>query len=304
MISIDEIKSFFEGEILVNEPMSNHTSIRVGGPADLFLIPKNKVDAVSLIQYLNQKEKRFIVIGNGSNILVSDEGVRETIISLFPNLNQLDIEKNIIYVEAGVMLARFVDFCIQNSKKGVEKLAGIPGTIGGALAMNAGAYNTQISDFLLSVEFVQGSEVLKVKKENIEFRYRWSSLYDKVILSAEFSLPDGDIKELQTTRSEYLLKRNKSQPLNFPNSGSIFKNPPDNYAAKLIESAGLKGKRIGNAMISEKHGNFIVNLGNASAKDIIELINFARREVYQKFKIILEPEIKLIGFKKQILENV
>lgn len=304
MISIDEIKSFFEGEILVNEPMSNHTSMRVGGPADLFLIPKNKVDAVSLIQYLNQKEKRFIVIGNGSNILVSDEGVRETIICLFPNLNQLDIEKNIIYVEAGVMLARFVDFCIQNSKKGVEKLAGIPGTIGGALAMNAGAYNTQISDFLLFVEFVQRSEVLKVKKENIEFRYRWSSLYDKVILSAEFSLPDGDIKELQTTRSEYLLRRSKSQPLNFPNSGSIFKNPPDNYAAKLIESAGLKGKRIGNAMISEKHGNFIVNLGNASAKDIIELISFTRREVYKKFKIILEPEIKLIGFKNQVIENV
>lgn len=304
MISIDEIKGFFEGEILVNEPMNNHTSMRVGGPADLFLKPKNKLDAIRLFQYLNQKEKRFIVIGNGSNILVSDEGVRETVISLYPNLNQLTIENNVIYVEAGVMLARFVDFCIQNSKQGVEKLAGIPGTIGGALAMNASAYSTQISDYLVSVELIQDNEVTKVKKEDIEFNYRWSSLQDKVILSAEFCLPDGDIKELQNIRSEYLQKRSKSQPLNFPNSGSIFKNPKDNYAAKLIELAGLKGKRVGNAQISEKHGNFIINLGSASAKDIIELINLARKEVYRKFNIKLELEIKLIGFKQQVLESI
>lgn len=304
MISIDEIKEFFEGKILVNEPMSNHTSMRIGGPADLMLVPISKQDTVQLIKYLNQKQNKYLTIGNGSNILVADEGIRDIVVSLYPNLNRIEIKGDSVYVEAGVILARFVDFCIQHSKQGVEKLAGIPGTIGGALIMNAGAYNCQISDFLLSVEILENGEVREIKREDIEFRYRYSSLSDKMILSAEFKLPDGNIKELQEIRSEYLQRRSQSQPLNYPNLGSIFKNPPGNYAAKLIEDAGLKGKQFGNAKISEKHSNFIINLGGAKAKDVIDLINFVRKEVYKKFNIKLELEIKLVGFNEDVIERM
>lgn len=304
MILIDEIKDFFEGKILVNEPMANHNSMKIGGPADLMLVPNDKADAISLIMYLEQKEKKYLAIGHGSNILVSDQGIRDIVVSLYPNLNKIEIKDDVIYAEAGVLLNRFVDFCIQHSKKGVEKLAGIPGTIGGALIMNAGAFNSQISDFLLSVEVIENGKSQKLKREDIDFRYRYSSLSGKVILSAEFKLPVGDIKELQSIRSEYLFKRNQSQPLNYPNLGSIFKNPPDNHAARLIEAAGLKGKQIGDARISEKHSNFIINLGDAKAKDVIDLINFIRKEVYKKFKIKLELEIKLIGFNETVIESI
>lgn len=303
MISIDEIKNFFQGSILVNEPMSKYTSMRVGGPADLLITPANKEDAVNLITYLQKNIIDYIVIGNGSNLLVSDTGVRSVVVNFSSGLNQIKIENNLVKAEAGNILARFVDFCIRHSRGGVEKLAGIPGTIGGAILMNAGAYGSQISDFIYEIEIVRDGQLQKIKKEDANFGYRTSGFVNSAIIGASFDLPEGKIDELIRTKTDYLQRRNQSQPMNFPNSGSIFKNPEGNYAAKLIEEAGLKGTRLGAAQISEKHGNFIVNLGDCSANDIIQLINIVRKTVYSKNKIKLIPEIKLVGFNNEVLDE-
>ncbi|MFH2004535.1 MAG: UDP-N-acetylmuramate dehydrogenase [Bacteroidota bacterium] len=298
MISIADIKQFFKGEILVNEPLNKHTSIKIGGPADLLLLPSDKGDAINLSVYLQQNGIDYSVIGNGSNILVSDAGIREIVINFEQGLKQIKLVDGLVEVESGVMLARFVDFCIQNGKQGVEKLAGIPGTIGGAIVMNASAYKYEISDYIVDVEVVRNGKLIRVKKQDANFAYRTSAFLNDIIISAVFELPDGNIDEMQKTRIEYLQKRNLTQPLNYPNSGSVFKNPPGNYAAKLIEDAGLKGLRIGNAQISDKHANFIVNLGNAKAEDVIGLIQTCKEIVKKKFDVYLELELKLLGFGK------
>lgn len=298
MISIADIKQFFKGEIFVNEPLNKHTSIKIGGPADLLLLPSDKEDAINLSVYLQQNGIDYSVIGNGSNILVSDAGIREIVINFEQGLKQIKLVDGLVEVESGVMLARFVDFCIQNGKQGVEKLAGIPGTIGGAIVMNASAYKYEISDHIVDVEVVRNGKLIRVKKQDANFAYRTSAFLNDIIISAVFELPDGNIDEMQKTRIEYLQKRNLTQPLNYPNSGSVFKNPPGNYAAKLIEDAGLKGLRIGNAQISDKHANFIVNLGNAKAEDVIGLIQTCKEIVKKKFDVYLELELKLLGFGK------
>ncbi len=298
MISIAEIKQFFKGNILVNEPLNKHTSIKIGGPADLLMLPSDKEDAISLSVYLQQNSVDYSVIGNGSNILVNDAGIREIVINFEQGLKQIKLVNGLVEVESGVLLARFVDFCIQNGKQGVEKLAGIPGTIGGALVMNASAYKSEISSHIVDVEVIRDGKPVRVKKQDASFAYRTSAFINDIIISAVFDLPEGDIDEMQKTRIEYLQKRNLSQPLNYPNSGSIFKNPTGYYAAKLIEDAGLKGLKIGEAQISEKHANFIVNLGNAKAQDVLDLIQTCKEIVKQKFDVNLELEVKLLGFGK------
>ncbi len=298
MISIAEIKQFFKGNILVNEPLNKHTSIKIGGPADLLMLPSDKEDAISLSVYLQQNSVDYSVIGNGSNILVNDAGIREIVINFEQGLKQIKLVSGLVEVESGVLLARFVDFCIQNGKQGVEKLAGIPGTIGGALVMNASAYKSEISSHIVDVEVIRDGKPVRVKKQDASFAYRTSAFINDIIISAVFDLPEGDIDEMQKTRIEYLQKRNLSQPLNYPNSGSIFKNPTGYYAAKLIEDAGLKGLKIGEAQISEKHANFIVNLGNAKAQDVLDLIQTCKEIVKQKFDVNLELEVKLLGFGK------
>ncbi|MBU2471948.1 MAG: FAD-binding protein, partial [Bacteroidetes bacterium] len=175
MISIADIKQFFKGEILVNEPLNKHTSIKIGGPADLLLLPSDKGDAINLSVYLQQNGIDYSVIGNGSNILVSDAGIREIVINFEQGLKQIKLVDGLVEVESGVMLARFVDFCIQNGKQGVEKLAGIPGTIGGAIVMNASAYKYEISDYIVDVEVVRNGKLIRVKKQDANFAYRTSA---------------------------------------------------------------------------------------------------------------------------------
>lgn len=209
-----------------------------------------------------------------------------------------------IVAEAGIRLAKFVDFCIQEGRQGVEMLAGIPGTIGGAVVMNAGAYGGEISDHLKEVEVFRDGKVVMVEKADAGFSYRQSGFSKDVVLSASFALPMGNKAELMKRRRDLLIKRNQSQPLNLPNSGSIFKNPPGSFAGKLIEEAGLKGTRRGKAQISEKHGNFIVNTGGATANDVLELIRLARTSVKNKFGITLEPEVKLLGFPDSIYKEL
>lgn len=304
MVNLEELKKVFRGHIALNEPMSKYTSFRIGGPADYYLEPLDKNDAVSLIRHFQQNKIPFVVIGSGSNLLVSDDGIPGAVINFERGLNKIYLENSLIVAEAGARLAKLVEFCIQQERKGVEMLAGIPGTIGGAVMMNAGAYGGEISDHLVTVEVLRDGNIIVVKKQDAGFSYRRSGFLHDVILSATFQMPPGDKAELMKIRRELLIKRNKTQPLNLPNSGSMFKNPAGMHAAKLIEEAGLKGKRSGKAMISEKHSNFIVNTGGAKASDVLSLMRIVRTTVKNNSGITLEPEVKLLGFPKHVIEEL
>lgn len=304
MMDLTEIQQFFRGHISLNEPLSKHTSFRIGGPADYYLEPADNDDVVHIVIYLRQQHIPFVIIGKGSNILVSDEGIRGAVLSLEAGLSNINVGGDRVIVQAGLTIARFVDFCIQHGYKGVEMLPGIPGTIGGALMMNAGAYGGEISDYLVDVMVLRDDKVITVAKQDAGFVYRRSGFQGDIILSASFNLPTGDKAEIMKMRRDLLIKRNQAQPVNFPNSGSMFKNPPGSYAAKLIEESGLKGTRAGDAQISEKHANFIVNHGVASAEDVLSLIELARNAVMKKFGISLDLEVKLVGFDEEIYKNV
>jgi UDP-N-acetylmuramate dehydrogenase len=298
MISFSEIQKILRGKILVDEPMSKHTWMKVGGPADFYIEPADLPDLLSIIEYFFSHNYSWTVVGRGSNILVSDEGIRGAVINIENSLSNIKLDKGFVTAEAGVRLTKFVDFCIQNSFSGVEMLAGIPGTIGGAVVMNAGAHGGEISNHLVSVELIRNGRLIKMEKSEAGFSYRRSGLSGDLVLNATFKLPAGDVNLLAGKRREFVLKRNVSQPLELPNLGSMFKNPSNSYAAKLIEQAGLKGKRSGDAQISEKHANFIVNLGNAKANDVITLIELIKRTVYQNSGVMLELEVQTVGFKK------
>ena len=296
MIFLNDIQKIVRGAITVDEPMSKYTWMKVGGPADFYIEPADMNDIVELIQYFTTHHYSWIVLGRGSNVLVSDEGFRGAVINIENALSHLRIEENRVYVEAGVRLTKFVDFCIQNEFAGVEMLAGIPGTVGGAIAMNAGAHHGEIADHLLQVEVIRNGQVMNIQKADCEFAYRQSGFTHDIVLSATFQFPRGEKEQLSAKRRELILRRNETQPLEFPNLGSMFKNPPNTFAAKLIEQAGLKGKRVGDAQVSEKHSNFIVNLGNAKAVEILRLIDLIKRTVYQNSGVMLELEVKLVGF--------
>lgn len=299
MFSIDRVREFFKGNISISEPLSRFTTFRIGGPADFYLEPKDREDLVNLIKYLRKIQYPYIVIGNGSNVLISDEGFRGVAINLEFGFNKIEVKKNNVYAEAGIRLSKLVDVCIEHSLVGIENLAGIPGTLGGAILMNAGAYGGEISDYIKIVEVVEDDKIIFLNKEDCGFGYRKSNLEGKIILSAEFELPFGDKEKAKQRRKELLLKRNQSQPVELPNAGSIFKNPQNDYAARLIEQAGLKGLTVGGAKVSEKHANFIVNFNNASSNDVLELIRIIREKVFEKFGVSLELEIKLIGFNRE-----
>ncbi len=300
MVHIEKIKYFFRGRIALHEQLNRYTSFQIGGPADYYLEPADKEDVVRIVRYLKEQEIPFMMMGRGSNMLVSDEGVRGAVINFETGLKGVRLEGDRVVVEAGVGLARFVDFCIQHALAGVEMLPGIPGTVGGAIMMNAGAYGGEISDHLVDVEVLRGAEVTIVPKEQAGFRYRHSGFQNDIILGASFRLPPGDKAAIMKRRRELLLKRNETQPLNMPNSGSMFKNPPGTYAARLIEEAGLKGATRGQSQISEKHANFFLNLGGATANDVLQLIRLARETVMKKFGISMELEIKLVGFPEEV----
>ena len=299
MVSLSDIKKFFRGTILLDEPLSKYTWMKVGGAADYYVEPMDKNDLIEIAKYFRQNNFPFLILGRGSNVLVSDDGIRGAVINLETALAGLKMENGRVVAEAGVWLQRFVDYCIQHELVGVEMLAGIPGTIGGAVVMNAGAHGGEISEHLVDVEVFRGCDTVRVPKKDADFSYRHSAFEGDIVLSATFEMQKGNKEELSKRRRELILKRNETQPLELPNSGSMFKNPPNTYAAKLIEQAGLKGKKIGNAQISEKHSNFIVNLGGARAGEIVQLLELAKRTVYQNSGIELELEVRLFGFQQK-----
>ena len=312
MVSTNELLQFLKGSLKLGEPLAPYTSFRIGGPADYFIEPLSREDLLNVIRYFRENGYPFVVIGNGTNILVSDQGFRGAVINLESGLVEVRVERDatnagrpsLVYAEAGVRLGRLVDHCIQRSLGGLEMLAGIPGTLGGAVVMNAGAFGGTIADHLARVEVVRDDRTQWVTKEDAGFSYRASGLGRDIVLAATFHLPVRERDSLVRARREMLTRRNETQPVNLPHVGSIFKNPAGGHAAGFIEGAGLKGWRIGGAHISPRHANFIVNDGAATAGDVLALIRSVQQAVKEKFNLMLDPELKFIGFEEHALREV
>lgn len=298
MISLTELQATFKGKISLNEILAQYTTFRIGGVADYYAEPVDGQDLLNLVVYLNKREFPYYIMGNGSNVLISDSGIRGVVVNLERGFSYLKHENEYVIAGAGAKLAKFVDFCIQNSYAGVEMLAGIPATLGGAMIMNAGAYQGEISTYITEVIVIRNEEIITLNKEACGFVYRNSTLKDSIVMQGKFKLPKGDPKKISENRKDLMLKRNASQPVEIPNAGCIFKNPSGSHAAVLIEKCGLKGVTYGGAMVSPKHANFIVNYNNATANDVIELIKIIRKKVLEETGYSLELEVKPIGFEK------
>ena len=304
MVSLEDIKVFFRGRIRLQEPLAPFTSMKVGGPADYYVEPEDKEDLVAIIQYFRKNRFPYMMIGRGSNMIISDSGFRGAAVSLESGLSSVRLEEGLVVAEAGARLTKLADFSAQNGLSGLEWSAGIPGSVGGAVVMNAGAHGSEMQDHLVDVEVLRGGQIVVIRKEEGSFAYRTSAFTEDVVLAARFRLQPGNKEEIVKHKSELIARRNATQPLNLPNSGSMFKNPPGTFAAKLIEQAALKGKRIGDAQVSEKHANFMVNLGHARSDDILRLIDLVRRTVYQNTGLQLELEVKLVGFSENAFAHV
>ena len=304
MDSAHKLSDVTQGSLLKNEAMSKHTSYGIGGPAKAYVKPKDEVDLANILKFASKHKISTFFIGSGSNILVSDDGIDGIVITLGKSLKKLIIKGTSVYCQSGVMLGKFVKECISRSLSGVESLIGVPGTVGGAIIMNAGAFGSEISNYLKKVTVMTMSGQLKsYKVDDIHFSYRNSSFQNnEILISAEFELIQSDKKSVVEKKSIASGGRKKSQPLKYRSAGSIFKNPDEGAAGFYIDKAGLKGSKSGDAEISPIHANFFVNHGSAKASDIVELIRLARKTVKEKFGIMLELEIKTLGFKPGTFE--
>tara|TARA_B100000475_G_scaffold72238_1_gene51849 strand:+ start:4570 stop:5499 length:930 start_codon:yes stop_codon:yes gene_type:complete len=303
---IKKIENDSSSLCLVDEPLKKHTTYGIGGPADLMVFPNNKEDLIRVIEIINENNMQLTILGSGSNILVSDNGIRGVVISLKKSLKEVNVNENILYAECGAMLGKIVRLAVRNNLIGLENLNGVPGTLGGALIMNAGAWGGEISENLVNVELINSkNELKKVPKKDINFSYRKSS-FDKndILLSAEFNLKKAEKNLIKENFSKAQSGRTSSQPLDKRSAGSLFKNPRNNSAGKLLDNAGLKGFSIGGAKISEKHANFFINDGNASSSEMLQLIKKAHKEVKKQFDIDLSLEVKLIGFDANEIEEL
>ncbi len=284
--------------LLENEPMSAHTTFRIGGPADMFVSVRSISEMRELIKAVKETMTPFMVIGNGSNMLVSDKGIRGLVIHIGKDLSDISVSGNIITAQAGALMSKVASEALRAELTGFETLSGIPGSLGGGLFMNAGAYGGEIKNVVKSVTYIDESgEIYTVSNEECKFSYRHSIFCDggKYILSAELELKKGDPSEIKAAMDDYNNRRKEKQPLSMPSAGSTFKRPEGYFAGRLIEDCGLKGYRVGGAMISDLHAGFVVNTGNATASDVMTLIDDVRDMVRKKFGVELEPEVRLIG---------
>ena len=290
-------KEGFRGDIRHAVPMSEITSLRIGGPADLIFYPQGIEDLRLVTAVCQEHGIHSLILGNGTNLVASDKGVREPLINLSRGFDAINVKGQIIVAEAGIGLSRLLRLCEANALSGLEALTGIPGTIGGALRMNAGSWGVELGNLISSLTVMDArGEIREMKRQEVEFSYRGMNLpTDVVILRGEFSLPQGEKKEITKRMRHFLRKKKETQPLAQPSAGSIFKNPAGTPAGQLIEAAGLKGMRRGDAMISSLHANFIVNMGKAQARDILGLIDMIQKRVYQTTGTMLELEVVIIG---------
>lgn len=279
-----------------NESLKKHTTMRVGGNAKYVFMPKNAEEIEAVINYCKKNNEKYIIIGNGSNIIFSDDGYDGIVIKIYSSMSHMKIENDLIIAESGCILSKIASAARDNSLTGMEFAAGIPGTLGGAVVMNAGAYGGEMKDIIeyVDVLFTSG-ETKRYSNEEMNFEYRKSIIdKDKIVLSAGIRLKKGDKNDIEALMNELKEKRTSKQPLEYPSSGSTFKRPEGYFAGKLIEDAGLKGYRVGGAMVSTKHSGFVINYDNATSSDVLKLIEDVRNIVNEKFGVMLEPEVKII----------
>lgn len=297
-----EIRTILEEhQILQQERLDKHTTFRMGGPADYFLQPRSE-QIVDVITLCNQEKLPFYILGNGSNILASDDGYKGVIVQIGSALSTITFEEKkegtLVTAQAGVLLSKLAHTAAENSLTGMEFSAGIPGTLGGAVAMNAGAYGGEIKDHICDAKVLtRGGELLTLSREQLQLGYR-SSIVQKenyIVIEATFLLQTGEKKDILDVMADLQKKRKEKQPLEYPSAGSTFKRPEGHFAGKLIEDAGLRGYRVGDVMVSEKHCGFVVNVGKGTAKDTQKLMKDVERIVKDRFGVQLEPEVRFLG---------
>lgn len=298
----DLFKEFYKSEnIILDAEMKNYVHFRVGGPADILLIPENKEQVIRTIEICKEKNIPFYVVGNGSNLLVKDGGIKGVVIKL-NEVKNINVYEDIVEAECGAMLKDVSNKALKSSLTGFEFACGIPGTVGGAVFMNAGAYNGEIANVIDSAEVIDNEgKILTLSKDELELGYRSSVVMKKgyIVLSAKFKLQNGDEKAIKEVVDDLTCKRESKQPLEYPSAGSTFKRPEGYFAGKLIQDAGLKGYSIGGAAVSEKHSGFVINKNGATAKDILDLIAYIQSEVKRQFNVELHPEVRIIGEDKR-----
>jgi UDP-N-acetylmuramate dehydrogenase len=281
------------------EPMSNHTTFRIGGPADYFITPKTVEELQEVVRLCLKENKPYYIMGNGSNLLVGDGGYRGVIIQIYRNFNEVQFLPNgVVEAQSGIMLSKLAAEIAERGLTGFEYEAGIPGTLGGAVTMNAGAYGGEIKDFILSATVLdKAGNVFTLSKEELELGYRTSIVQkeDYVVVSATFAFAQGNKDQILAKIFELNKRRKDKQPLEYPSAGSTFKRPEGHFAGKLIMDAGLTGYRVGDIMVSEKHCGFIINIGNGTADQVKTIIQDIQRIIFEKFEVKLETEVRFLG---------
>ncbi len=289
-----------EDSVRKNESMKVHTTFKVGGEAEFMLIPKTIESLSETIEYLNVIQYPYYIMGNGSNVLVKDSGYKGAIIKLKENFSNIEVDADNCFIkaEAGALLSRIAKCAYDESMTGFEFAAGIPGTLGGAVTMNAGAYGGEMTDIIMEVTVMDKAGNVDVKtKEEMNFGYRHSIVMDEdlIVLSAMMELRAGNKSDIKEMMDDLAFRRRDKQPLEYPSAGSTFKRPEGYFAGKLIMDAGLRGYKVGGAMVSEKHCGFVINEGNATASDILQVISDVKAKVLEEFGVMLEEEVKILG---------
>jgi UDP-N-acetylmuramate dehydrogenase len=298
-----EIRKMFcdllgEDRVFTEEAMSQHTTFKIGGPADYFLMPDKGEDVGRVIKICKEKEIPYFILGNGSNLLVGDGGYRGAVIQIYRNMSSVTVEGNEIRAQAGALLSAVAAAAKNASLTGFEFAGGIPGTIGGAVVMNAGAYGGEMKDVLTEVTVMNAEgDIFTLPTEELELGYRTSIIktVGYIVLEAKIRLKEGDPEVIRETMKDLTIRRTTKQPLEYPSAGSTFKRPEGYFAGKLIMDSGLAGYQVGGAQVSEKHCGFVINAGDATARDVRTLMDNVRDIVYKKYGVTLEPEVKFLG---------
>lgn len=287
-----------EAKVLVQEPMASHTTFRIGGPADYYVMPETTEELAEVLNVCKEEKVPYFILGNGSNLLVGDHGIRGVVIQLYKNFDGIIIEGTTVTARAGAMLIRVAKEAGKAGLTGLEFASGIPGTIGGAMVMNAGAYGGEMKDVVTAVKVLtKDGEILTLTAEEMKFRYRGSVIEEQgyIVLETVMELEKGDPQEIQSRMEELSIQRKTKQPIEYPSAGSTFKRPEGYFAGKLIMDAGLRGFQVGGAQVSEKHCGFVINTGGATAADVMQLIKSVSDKVEAQFGVPLEPEVKRVG---------
>lgn len=287
-----------KNSLYIDEPMKNHTSFKVGGPVDVLVMPKTEQEIKETLLLLTSENIPFYIMGNGSNLLVSDQGFRGVVIKIYDNYNSFEVKGNILNAKSGILLSKLSKVALENTLGGLEFASGIPGTLGGAITMNAGAYGGEMKDILISAHVIdKNGHIFEIENGDLQLGYRTSAIQqqDLIVLSSKVKLNSCPYEEIKARMDDLDYKRKSKQPLEWPSAGSTFKRPEGHFAGKLIEDSGLRGYQIGGAQVSEKHCGFVINKDNATASDVLNLIHHVQKVVFENYGVTLDTEVKQLG---------